>query len=126
MFGRLWLGSTRATAADALVSDTCPALFKASLQFCDRVPIHLKQQCDSDSAPEAVPFKGSRLTATSNRTRFLLTILGPVALSMLAMLIVAQAVLYVEDSESTETIAEAVVVGQRLSRRQEGSLQTRR
>ena len=29
---------------------------------------------------------------------------------MLAMLIVAQAVLYVEDSESTETIAEAVVV----------------
>ncbi|VFR94928.1 diguanylate cyclase/phosphodiesterase (GGDEF & EAL domains) with PAS/PAC sensor(s) [plant metagenome] len=49
------------------------------------------------------------MTATSNRTRFLLTILGPAALSMLAMLIVAQAVLYVEDSESTETIAEAVV-----------------
>lgn len=49
------------------------------------------------------------MTVSGNRVRFLSTILGSAALSMLAMLIVAQAVLYVEDSESTETIAEAVV-----------------
>lgn len=54
-------------------------------------------------------FRGNELTVYGNRTRFLLTILGSAALSVLAMLIVAQAVLYVEDSESTETIAEAVV-----------------